>query len=1403
MNSKWQIHRVGLVDFWYYDEEEFDFLDGRMLLRGANGSGKSVTMQSFIPLLLDGNLRPERLDPFGSRARKMENYLLEEDDDREERTGYLYMELKRRESDEYLTLGMGLRARKNKKMDSWYFCITDGRRVGKDFWLYKDMQSKITCTMRELKNRIGEGGKVMETQAEYAQCVNRMLFGFETQEEYKELLDLLIQLRTPKLSKDFKPTVINEILTSSLQTLSEEDLRPMSEAIENMDSLKTNLDTLNESIRGARQIEKAYDQYNEIVLYDKALLFTKAVKDCRETERKGTELENRLAENRRRREEEEQRYQALSGEEAVLIEERNSLSDSDAAKLKEQELKIQKELEDISKSVHEKKRQEADKKEKCLDGENRLQQYVQQNEQCWAEIEDCLEEMDERMEGVPFDDFRFMKEELCEKRDEAYSFRAHGELLKDYRQKVEAGKEILTEERACQERYSRLLMELDRCQEEKNKAERELLQYENQLNEIRQELTEQVWQWAGSNEELHPEEKILREITRRIEDYTTETDYWEIRNLNRRAFDQRRLEITAAKAEKQQALHAKQAEEEACRRELEEWNQYREPEPERREEVIRNRQILKEKGIPYLQFYQVVDFDQRLSEKQAARLEEALLHMGILDALIIPAEYRDQVLQIDEGVCDRYLFTDAVRVRENLMDLLDIENEVNDILLYQNVSAALSALGRRAAPGGRGADSAGNTEREAGRENGREAGREAGRSAGRPGAEREPGGSWIDDRGNYGMGVLEGTTTGTYTSKYIGASSRERYRQDKIRELETLLSGLEEESRWLSQELDLFGKREEKLEEEWNGFPGDQDLKVAAREYERQEEKLRELNEKIRRQRTETEAERKALDQIRFKVQEICQKCYLSARLELFGEVLDALREYQDLLTRLQVAHGNYVSGVGSVKLQEEYLEGIAQDLDDIRYELGRMLHTQRTAETALASVQEQLKLTDYETIRERLDHCLERLSKLPGEKEAAVGERSRLDNAYENLLVMRQENETERSRAAKKRDRLSIAFEKEYRLGYVERNFVINDDMEDQAGKVCSMLAGRFGNRKQSDYLGSLQEIYHRHRAYLLEYQITLRTLFEELDEETDFLETGMKRIDITAKYRGTSVGFKELLNRMTEDAETQRQLLSDKDRELFEDILANTISKKIRARIQASRRWVEKMNTLMESMQTSSGLTLSLKWKNKRADKEEQLDTKALVELLQKDAEIMRPEEAEKLSRHFRSKIEEARKAAGDVGNLQSFHAVMREVLDYRQWFEFQLECRKTGEKRRELTDRVFFTFSGGEKAMAMYVPLFSAVVAKYAGARQDAPRLISLDEAFAGVDEMNIRDMFRLMVEFEFNFMINSQILWGDYDTVPALAIYQLVRPENAKYVTVIRYVWNGSVKKMVLPQDQGKA
>ncbi len=137
-HNRWQLHRAGLLNFWYYDEEEFEFADGKLLLRGANGSGKSVTMQSLITVLLDGRKSPDRLDPFGSKARRMEDYLLGEKEvvDRDERTGYLYLEYKRKNSEQYITTGIGLRAKRHGNLDFWGFVITDNRRIGHHIKLY-------------------------------------------------------------------------------------------------------------------------------------------------------------------------------------------------------------------------------------------------------------------------------------------------------------------------------------------------------------------------------------------------------------------------------------------------------------------------------------------------------------------------------------------------------------------------------------------------------------------------------------------------------------------------------------------------------------------------------------------------------------------------------------------------------------------------------------------------------------------------------------------------------------------------------------------------------------------------------------------------------------------------------------------------------------------------------------------------------------------------------------------------------------------------------------------------------------------------------------------------------------------------------------------------------------------
>ena len=106
-----------------------------------------------------------------------------------------------------------------------------------------------------------------------------------------------------------------------------------------------------------------------------------------------------------------------------------------------------------------------------------------------------------------------------------------------------------------------------------------------------------------------------------------------------------------------------------------------------------------------------------------------------------------------------------------------------------------------------------------------------------------------------------------------------------------------------------------------------------------------------------------------------------------------------------------------------------------------------------------------------------------------------------------------------------------------------------------------------------------------------------------------------------------------------------------------------------------------------------------------------------------------------------------------------------------------------------------SGGEKAIAMYIPLFSSIYAKLNSAYPNAPHVIALDEAFAGVDDENIKDAFRILSEFDIDYVLTSQQLWGDYETVKHLAISELHHPIGSKVVSVMKYKWDGISRSKV--------
>ena len=121
MLDRWQPLRLGLIDLYHYDSEEFWFRDGHLLLRGNNGTGKSKVLSLTLPFLFDAQVKPSRVEPDGDPGKKMAWNLLMGKYER--RIGYVWAEFGRRGENgqaRFVTLGCGLSAvAARSQVDTW------------------------------------------------------------------------------------------------------------------------------------------------------------------------------------------------------------------------------------------------------------------------------------------------------------------------------------------------------------------------------------------------------------------------------------------------------------------------------------------------------------------------------------------------------------------------------------------------------------------------------------------------------------------------------------------------------------------------------------------------------------------------------------------------------------------------------------------------------------------------------------------------------------------------------------------------------------------------------------------------------------------------------------------------------------------------------------------------------------------------------------------------------------------------------------------------------------------------------------------------------------------------------------------------------------------------------------
>ncbi|MFP4235590.1 MAG: SbcC/MukB-like Walker B domain-containing protein, partial [Nitriliruptoraceae bacterium] len=249
------------------------------------------------------------------------------------------------------------------------------------------------------------------------------------------------------------------------------------------------------------------------------------------------------------------------------------------------------------------------------------------------------------------------------------------------------------------------------------------------------------------------------------------------------------------------------------------------------------------------------------------------------------------------------------------------------------------------------------------------------------------------------------------------------------------------------------------------------------------------------------------------------------------------------------------------------------------------------------------------------------------------------------------------------------------------------------------------------------------------------------------------------------------------------QEALLTARERAVFEDALLTSVCGQIHHRTQATRDLVTTMDAQMRARRLSSGHTVGVAW---RAEDSATAAWKRVHRLLDQDPAHFGPDQLEELRRHFSAEIKAARAAHPQT----PYRELLAEVLDYRRWRRFELFLVEADGSEALLTRARHARLSGGEKAASLHLPLFAAAHAAFAAGSPTCPRLLALDEAFAGIDDQGRSELLSLSVAFDLDLFMTGFDLWAVDRAVPGVAHYDLLHLADEHAVSSLLILWNGT-------------
>ncbi len=1370
-SERWKPLRAGLVDMFYYDQEEFWFHDGRLLLRGNNGTGKSKVLALTLPFLLDGDLAPHRVEPDGDRQKRMEwNLLLGGKHPSPERLGYTWLEFGRRGADgteEFCTIGCGLKAVAGRGIARHWFFVTS-QRPGAELQLLPD--SRVPLTREKLREEIGQHGFVYDRAADYRRAVDEHLFGLGPH-RYEALVNLLIQLRQPQLSKKPDEKLLSRALTEALPPLSPGLVTTVAEAFRGLDEERDALRSLAEAQEAATAFLSHYRRYAKVAAKRKAAgprltqsryeqlsrdlaaaeeAFTAAQQQLDEAQRELTELEEQRTELEARRD-------ALQADPAMRDAERLDQLRQDADR-KEKAARVQEADRDRHAGQVTRYTDKATlTAHRAGTGRDKLGQALREavataaDAGCAQQHQAAVAALDgpnfesagpdasppaQRADGLHRTAAAYLDAAEAPAADILARARQDAQAIADRQARAVAQLDRLLAEvadqrgqlRATQEAEGRLSAEVQAAADRVTAADlaveermRLILDayrsYLSGLAELRvadpDELIAVLESWGLTGEGANPAAAIIDDAAR--------TAGAELGRL-------------AGELSSQRTRHATRAGELA-----EEIGRLRAgghdapPTPHTRASGIRD-------GRPGAPLWKVTDFAPGLADDERAGLEAALEAAGILDAWVTPD---GNLVDGDAIVVSGLAPVAGESCAGLLVPAIDPDDLQAGALREESVASVLSAVGR--GPGTAGS-----------------------------------GGTWVTMDGRWSNGVLSGAWRKDQAG-YIGEGAREAARRARIEQLERGLDAERAAIEGLDADLADIAARQNRIADEHRSVPPDDGVREAHTKAAARREQLAQARRDHAEAAAKLQQRQAELAGAQVRAAEFAVDVGLPADQEELAAVRDGLGAHRVALAALWPAAEAAYTAIRAAADAETELTDSRQLLLEASE---RAAEAREAAGVAAATYQELLATvgTAVEELQQRLatvSTALGRLKVMQGDtrrrEQGALEARGKADGKQGELRTQVED-------AARLRDdavREFQAFAATGLLRVAVTSLEIPDVEQPWAATPTVILARAVNAELDSvdDGDGPWDRIQKRVTE---EHKLLADAMATHGHSAGLTLSEGVIVIDVV--FQGRSHDLPGLAEALAAEVEQRTTLLSAREREILENHLLNEVAGTLQELISAAETEVRQMNDELESRPTSTGMKLRLIWQQAR-NAPEGLDRVRLK--LRQTIDAWSAADRALVGAFLQQRI-----AAEHADNPAAGWAeALTSALDYRGWHEFAIQRYQDGQWRPATGPA-----SGGERALVVSVPLFAAASSHYKSAGNPrAPRLIALDEAFAGVDDDSRAKCLGLLATFDMDVVMTSEREWGCYPQVPGLGICQLARQDGVDAVLVTPWRWDGRERR----------